>query len=620
MEKLPFCLFRIPKQGGRVIWEITNSCNYACSYCIFSSDYQKHPDELSTTQIFETIDALKAYGFSHLKITGGEPFIRPDLLEILEHAHAQNFELDISTNASLITEKIAKKLKAINLPMIHVSLDGHTQEIQESVRGNHTYSRTLYGIHHLVEQGLYVRIGALLFQQSESHIEAMIQKSIELGAKEIIFSKMEPVGRMRGNNKIITQTPIPEFVERLDTLKSKYKTNIIVNYSFVQESTVIDKKGRCPGGKKFLYISHQGNVSPCTWISEHFPHYVSKKTLQTHSLINIMGTPEMQKYLELTEDLAQKRNGSCPAKALTLQLQKTPKFSENSPIYAFTTENLDGYFSHLNIKDKTILSVGGSGDHLINAYLYGAEKVMCFDSNRLAYFYAELKLKALKNLSFIDFKKFLLRNPEKNNQTFSFETYKSLKTELSPLTRHFFDQLYEQFNNDGHAIRESKFFNNRHDSAERKIKTNPYLHSEKNYKKAQKTLQDKPLLWKTIPLQELCLNKILFMGNQKFDLILLSNIADYSDKIIHTQNYLEDFRNQIITPLTQHLKSKGKLVFAYLYQADNRPHKGLYHNLIDNPLERRKTFQFQHYDYREHRFPSVINGEDCIAYLKNSNE
>ena len=41
MNRYPFCLFRIPENGGRVLWEITNTCNYNCSYCIFSSETKK---------------------------------------------------------------------------------------------------------------------------------------------------------------------------------------------------------------------------------------------------------------------------------------------------------------------------------------------------------------------------------------------------------------------------------------------------------------------------------------------------------------------------------------------------------------------------------------------------
>ena len=51
MNRYPFCLFRIPENGGRVLWEITNTCNYRCSYCIFSSEAKKIFRRIKTTTI-----------------------------------------------------------------------------------------------------------------------------------------------------------------------------------------------------------------------------------------------------------------------------------------------------------------------------------------------------------------------------------------------------------------------------------------------------------------------------------------------------------------------------------------------------------------------------------------
>ena len=53
MNKYPFCLFRIPEKGGRVLWEITNTCNYHCSYCIFSCKNKKYENELTTNEVKE---------------------------------------------------------------------------------------------------------------------------------------------------------------------------------------------------------------------------------------------------------------------------------------------------------------------------------------------------------------------------------------------------------------------------------------------------------------------------------------------------------------------------------------------------------------------------------------
>jgi len=129
-ESCSFCLFRIPKKGGRVIWQVTNQCNYRCSYCIFSADFRKPEGELTTAHFLTHARRAQARGFTHLKVTGGEPFIRPDMLEILGYAHQLGFETDISSNASMITRRIAEGIAAAEVATVHVSLDGPTKELQ----------------------------------------------------------------------------------------------------------------------------------------------------------------------------------------------------------------------------------------------------------------------------------------------------------------------------------------------------------------------------------------------------------------------------------------------------------------------------------------------------------
>ena len=104
-KEYDFCKFRIPKDGGRVIWEITNACNYTCSYCIFASTGKIPEGELNTQDIFNTIDELKNNNFKYLKFTGGEPFIRKDMVDILKYSFKNDMICDISTNASFIMKK-----------------------------------------------------------------------------------------------------------------------------------------------------------------------------------------------------------------------------------------------------------------------------------------------------------------------------------------------------------------------------------------------------------------------------------------------------------------------------------------------------------------------------------
>ena len=83
-------------------------------------------------------------------------------------------------------------------------------------------------------------------------------------------------------------------------------------------------------------------------------------------------------------------------------------------IYPFTSENIAGYMKNLNLTNKKVLTVTGSTDHILNAVLQGATDITSFDINPLTKPYMDLKISAVKNLSYEEFIQFLLFESKMN--------------------------------------------------------------------------------------------------------------------------------------------------------------------------------------------------------------
>lgn len=295
------CKFTLPNNEGKAIWEITHQCNYGCSYCMFSCNYLKVDGELTIEECFHVIDELVKNNFKHLKITGGEPFIRKDIIKILEYA-SKRLITDISTNASLITPEIVEDLNKLDLKMIHVSLDGNKEE-HESVRGRNTYDKTIRGLQALKKSINKVRIGSVIHSNNEYSLENLIIDSINIEADEIIFSIMEPVlGQDRSLIKTISNDKL---IDSLNKYKEKYKDKIIVNYNFGKQPNYVHI---CPGGDKFLYINNLGKVSPCPWVYENDKSLISEKSLKDKSLNTIMEDKNLVKFRK------SKMSGKCYGK------------------------------------------------------------------------------------------------------------------------------------------------------------------------------------------------------------------------------------------------------------------------------------------------------------------
>ena len=220
-------------------------------------------------------------------------------------------------------------------------------------------------------------------------------------------------------------------------------------------------------------------------------------------------------------------------------------------IYLFTTENIAGYMKDLNLHNKKVITVTGSGDHVINAVLKGARKITTFDVNPLTKYYLDLKLAAIKYLSLDEFKELLLYE---NKNSFAYEVIKKL--DMNKESKKFWLDNLETFNHNGLLLRKSALFNTKYFDASRKIKENLYL-NEENYAIVKDNLKDVDIEFIEKNIKDLELN-------EEYDYMFLSNISDYL-KDIYEENYLDKYQE-----LISNFKTKVKnIYFAYVYDFGN---------------------------------------------------
>ena len=160
--------------------------------------------------------------------------------------------------------------------------------------------------------------------------------------------------------------------------------------------------------------------------------------------------------------------------------------NEYSRIYTFTTENISDYLKHFELKNKSLLTVGSSGDQVLNAFYHGARDITLYDINPYAKYYTYLKIAAILSLTYQEFKAFFFKHGEKryyNKYMFTKELYNKLSSTLRLLDYEsflFFDELFNSFSVD--EIRSSLF--NDDEVRNKVIKGfNIYLRDEESYNK-----------------------------------------------------------------------------------------------------------------------------------------
>lgn len=150
---------RIPRNlTGYVLIEITGKCNLRCKYC-YNEKYlhQKPEDELTTEQVYSIFDQFVDFDLMGVGISGGEPFLRQDLFEILEYS---KFPISVLTNGTLLSSNVINRLKKIqNFRELRVSLDGFAGH--DTIRGKDTSKVIVRNLNKLYEKGIRFSINTM---------------------------------------------------------------------------------------------------------------------------------------------------------------------------------------------------------------------------------------------------------------------------------------------------------------------------------------------------------------------------------------------------------------------------------------------------------------------------
>lgn len=155
-KELPSGLLQFSKDKKPVVvWNCTRTCNLKCEHCYAQSDGKLYP-QLSTEEAKAMIDDLAAFGAPVLLFSGGEPTMRPDLLELIRYAKDSGMRVVISTNGTLITKELAAAFAEVGLSYVGVSFDGdpETHDRFRGVKGS--FDRAIKGLHNAQDAGIKV--------------------------------------------------------------------------------------------------------------------------------------------------------------------------------------------------------------------------------------------------------------------------------------------------------------------------------------------------------------------------------------------------------------------------------------------------------------------------------
>jgi len=190
-------IFGTPRFPAR-LWIYTNfHCNLACEYCVVASSPRARRRELSAERFRELVDEAAREGFAEIYVTGGEPFVHPEIFALIEYA-ADRLPTVVLTNAMLFTgRRRAELARLAGRPglVLQSSIDGACAATHDRWRGAGSWERAMAGLRFAAELGLPLRVALTRTPDNAGEIDELRDVLAELGVAPEDFAVRPLVAR-----------------------------------------------------------------------------------------------------------------------------------------------------------------------------------------------------------------------------------------------------------------------------------------------------------------------------------------------------------------------------------------------------------------------------------------
>lgn len=268
------------------IFDLLVPCNLRCRHCYL--DFS-HKDIMPFEDVCSYLDQLADHGCPDVTFTGGEIFLRHDLLDILRHAEKKGFMINMLTNGTFITKEKADELGKIAIYNAQISMYGTTAEFHEAVtKQAGTFDKSMNAARLLIERGIPVHFSYFVQQHNYNDAFKFPQFARDMGATFYFETKLVP-------NRNGSKEPL-QYGVTLQQQAELYRSQLVF-----REVEFI-----CTAAASKARITAHADVYPCELINT-----VSLGNLQTQTLAEIWNSKRRTDMRAAILGYKPKRCGGC---------------------------------------------------------------------------------------------------------------------------------------------------------------------------------------------------------------------------------------------------------------------------------------------------------------------
>ncbi len=260
-------------------WHVTERCNLRCLHCYQDADSGNELPFDSLLDVLGQFEALldrrsrDAGGRpvrGHITLTGGEPFIRSDFIDLLEviAARRARFSFAVLTNGSFIDAATARRLRALGAAFVQVSIEG-TPTTHDAIRGPGDFERTVSAVKHLVRAHVRTLIACTVGRHNFREFPAVARLGRRLGVSRVWADRLIPQGRGADlREQMLTPDETRTFLELMEQARAEaarrwFGRTEIAMHRALQFQVAGGRPYRCTAGDTLITVLPNGDLYPC---------------------------------------------------------------------------------------------------------------------------------------------------------------------------------------------------------------------------------------------------------------------------------------------------------------------------------------------------------------------
>jgi SynChlorMet cassette radical SAM/SPASM protein ScmE len=337
----------VMKTPRSVDLEITNRCNLRCKYCSHFSSAGDVGLDLPIEEWLKFFEELKRCSVLDVSISGGEPFYRADLRDLISGVVKNKMRYSILTNGTLIEDDLAGFIASTGrCNYVQVSIDGSIPTTHDAFRGPGNFNKAIEGIKCLQHYDISVQVRVTIHKKNLHDLEDIARLLLEdIGLPSFSTNSASYMGLCRQNEAQVMLTPAERSMAMVSLLRlnRRYRGRISAtsgplaearNWSAMEDARLrrlpaLPGGGRltgCSGPMSRISVRSDGIIVPCSQLNHIELGRINRDDLRTiwryHPALKNLREREKIQLAEFDFCLGCAYNihctGNCPALAYTM--------------------------------------------------------------------------------------------------------------------------------------------------------------------------------------------------------------------------------------------------------------------------------------------------------------